>query len=591
MSATLHGISATGGIAIGNAMLYDPTPPAISKETISADAIPTEKERLQQAIQASIEEVTTLHDHVQAKLGKEEAAIFEAHLLMLEDDALLESAHQHIENDLMNAEWALWEAAEEFAQLLSQLADTYFQGRAADIQDIRARIINHLQGRPTAQLRYMDEPAIIIARDLLPSDTAGLDVALVLGLVTELGGPTSHTAILSRQMGIPAIVGVAGAVETVRTLNKASVQVVLDGSTGEVVLDPDLQTVQRYKVALDTYRNKQQQLQSLRTMPATTPDGVTIELAANIGRSRDAQPALDAGANGVGLFRTEFLFFDRESAPSEEEQFIAYSAVLQTFAAKNVIVRTLDIGGDKSIPYLALPQENNPFLGLRGIRLCLAKEYQFLFRTQLRALLLAGQASAASLWIMFPMICDLRELHQAKAFLHETEEMLLQEGKLHTPVTPKLHIGIMLETPASVWLIDQLAQEADFFSIGTNDLAQYTLASDRMNASLVELHRPFHPAVMRSLAHIIRTVHEYKRWVGMCGEMAGDPRASAFLLGLGIDELSMEAKSLNAVKQAIRATPTVQARQLVERVLSAESSTAIEDLLAEHLKQEDTARL
>ncbi len=579
MPVTLRGIPATAGIVIGGCMLYDPLPPVISKDTISSDAVPAEKERLQQAIQASIEEVTVLRDQVQAKLGREEAAIFEAHLLMFEDEALLESANQHIESDLMNAEWAIWEAAEEFSQLLAQLEDTYFQGRATDIQDIRARIINHLQGRPTAQLRYMTEPAIIVARDLLPSDTAGLDVALVLGLVTEQGGPTSHTAILSRQMGIPAVVGAVGLLDAVRVLDEVSSQLVLNGSTGEVVLDPDVETIQRYETALEAYRQRQHQLQSLRLLPAATPDGLTIELAANIGRSRDAATALEAGANGVGLFRTEFLFFDRESPPSEEEQFAAYSSVLQTFAGKNVIVRTLDIGGDKSIPYLELPRENNPFLGLRGIRLCLAKEYQFLFRSQVRALLLAAQHSPASLWIMFPMICDLRELRQAKAFLREMEEMLLQEGKLKAAVMPGLHIGIMLETPASVWLIDQLAQEADFFSIGTNDLAQYTLASDRMNASLSELHRPFHPAVMRSLAHIITTAHQYQRWVGMCGEMAGDPRATAFLLCLGINELSMEAKSLNAVKQVIRTTSIAHAQQLVERVLAAESSLAIEELL------------
>jgi phosphotransferase system enzyme I (PtsI) len=380
-------------------------------------------------------------------------------------------------------------------------------------------------------------------------------------------------------MGIPAVVGVQGLLDAVHALDEASSQLVLNGSTGEVVLDPDVETIQRYETALEAHRQKQHELQSLRSLPATTPDGITIELAANIGRSRDAKSALEAGANGVGLFRTEFLFFDRESPPSEEEQLDAYSAVLQTFAGKNVIVRTLDIGGDKSIPYLDLPKENNPFLGLRGIRLCLAEEYQPLFRTQVRALLLAAQNSPASLWIMFPMVCDLRELRQAKAFLRETEEMLMQEGKLGASVMPKLSIGIMLETPASVWLIDQLAQEANFFSIGTNDLAQYTLASDRMNASLSELHRPFHPAVMRSLAHIILTARKQQRWVGMCGEMAGDPRAAAFLLGLGINELSMEAKSLNAVKHVVRSTPQAQAQQLVERVLAAESSLAIEEIL------------
>ncbi|GAC1363416.1 MAG: phosphoenolpyruvate--protein phosphotransferase [Ktedonobacteraceae bacterium] len=579
MPAILRGIPATNGIAIGSYVLYDPTPPAISKAIISPEAVPAEEERLQQAIQASVEEVKVLREQVQAKLGAEEAAIFDAHLLMFEDEALLDSANQHIEGDLMNAEWALWEAAEEFARILSQLEDAYFQGRAADIQDIRARIINHLQGRPTAQLRYMTRPAIVVARDLLPSDTAGLDAALVLGLVTEQGGPTSHTAILSRQMGIPAVVGATGLLDAAQKLDEASSQLVLNGSTGEVVLNPDLETIQRYEAALEAYQQKQQQLRSLSSMPATTLDGVTLELAANIGRSHDAPPALEGGANGVGLFRTEFLFFDRESAPSEEEQLAAYSSVLQAFAGKNVIVRTLDIGGDKSIPYLELPKENNPFLGLRGIRLCLAKEYQSLFRTQVRALLLAAQDSPASLWIMFPMICDLRELRQAKAFIHETEEMLLQEGKLSAPVMAKLQIGIMLETPASVWLIDQLAQEADFFSIGTNDLAQYTLASDRMNGSLAELHRPFHPAVMRSLAHIILSARKQQRWVGMCGEMAGDPRATAFLLGLGINELSMEAKSLNAVKHVIRTTTVAHAQQLVEHVLAAESSLAIEELL------------
>ncbi len=582
MSSTLHGIPVTGGVAIGAWILYDPTPPAIAKDSIGVDAIEHEKERFQQAIQDSVVEVTQLRDQVLARLGQEEAAIFDAHLLMFEDDTLQKGVYQRIEHEHMNVVQAVWEAAEEIAQMFAVMEDEYFRARAADVYDIRLRIVNHLQGRPTAQLRYLEEPAIVVARDLLPSDTAGLDPALVLGIATEQGGPTSHTAILSRQMGIPAIVGIPDLLERVSTVSSEgnAGKLVLDGNSGEIVFDPDATTLQRYQLALETYRQQQQQLQSLRSLSATTPDGITIEVAANIGRPRDAQPALEAGAGGIGLFRTEFLFLDRATAPSEEEQVETYTSVLQTFAGKTVIVRTLDIGGDKHVPYLDLPQEDNPFLGVRGIRLCLAPKYQHLFRTQIRALLLAAQTNIASLWIMFPMICDLRELRQAKAFVLETEAQLLQEGKLQQSVQPLLHLGIMIETPASAWLLDQLAEEADFFSIGTNDLAQYTLASDRMNAQLTELHRPFHPAVMRTIAHIVRTAHKYQRWVGVCGEMAGNPHASAFFLGLGINELSMEAGSLNAVKQIIRNTTSAQAQELVERVLAAASSDQLEGLLA-----------
>lgn len=581
MFSTLHGIPVTGGIAIGSWLLYDPTPPVIARTSIEADAVAQEKERFQQAVQVSVAEVTQLRDQVLERLGEEEAAIFDAHLLMFEDEALQDGVYQRLENEHMNVSWAVWEAAEEIAQIFAVMEDDYFRARAADVYDIRLRIVNHLQGRPTAQLRYLEQPAIVIARDLLPSDTAGLDPALVLGLATEQGGPTSHTAILSRQMGIPAIVGVQGLVARIYALppEQRRGTLVLDGSSGDVVFDPDAATLQHYQSALENYQQQQQQLQNLRTLSATTSDGITIDVAANIGRSRDAQPALEAGADGIGLFRTEFLFLDRASAPSEEEQVASYTEALRAFAGKAVIVRTLDIGGDKSVPYLELPKEDNPFLGVRGIRLCLAPEYQHLFRTQIRALLLAAQTNLASLWIMFPMICDLRELRQAKAFVAETEAQLLQEGKLQQAVLPLLRLGIMIETPASAWLIDQLATEADFFSIGTNDLAQYTLASDRMNAQLTELHRPFHPAVMRTIAHIVRSAHQYQRWVGMCGEMAGNPRASTFLLGLGIDELSMEAGSLNAVKQIIRNTTTAQAQELVERVLAAESSAQIESLL------------
>ncbi len=580
MSFTLRGIPAAAGVAIGSCVLYDPKPPVIPQNQIAPEAVTAEKERLQQAIDASMQEVSQLRDQVEARLGKEEAAIFDAHLLILEDEDLLGAAYQRIEQELMNAERALWEAAEEFAQALAGLSDSYFQARAADIHDIRTRVISHLQGKPNASLRFLSQPVVVAARDLLPSDTAGLDATYVLGLATEQGGPTSHTAILARQMGIPAVVGVPGLLSALQSQETLPQRIALDGSAGTVEIDPDAATVASYEAALQKHRQQQEQLQSFRLLPAITLDNVMVEMAANIGSSRDAKLAAEAGANGVGLFRTEFLFLDRTTPPDEEEQLAAYSAVLEVFAGKTVIVRTLDIGGDKSIPYLQLAVESNPFLGLRGIRLCLAEEYQYLFRAQLRALLRAAEANVASLWTMLPMISDIGEIRETKALIAEIEADLLQEGKLRTPVRQQVRLGIMVETPAAALLVDVMAKEVDFFSIGTNDLAQYTLASDRMNASLAALHRPFHPAVMRSIAHIVTTARRYERWVGMCGEMAGDPRATAFLLGLGINELSMESSSLNAVKQVIRNTTTTQAQALVERVLQAESAGAVEELLA-----------
>ena len=579
MSSTLRGIPAAAGVAIGSCVLYDPKPPVIPQHQIAPEAITAEKERLQQAIKASMQEVSQLRDQVEARLGKEEAAIFDAHLLILEDEALLEAANQRIEQELMNAERALWEAAEEFAQILAGLSDSYFQARAADIHDIRTRVISHLQGKSNPSLRFLNQPVVVAARDLLPSDTAGLDATYVLGLATEQGGPTSHTAILARQMGIPAVVGVPGLLSALQSHETLPQRVALDGSAGTVEIDPDAATIASYEAALQKHRQQQEQLQSFRLLPAITLDNVMVEIAANIGSPHDAKLAAEAGANGVGLFRTEFLFLDRTTPPDEGEQLAAYSAVLEVFAGKTVIVRTLDIGGDKSIPYLHLAAESNPFLGLRGIRLCLSEEYQYLFRAQLRALLRAAEAPAATLWIMLPMISDIGEIRKTKALIAEIEAELLQEGKLRTPVKQQIRLGIMVETPAAALLVDVMAKEVDFFSIGTNDLAQYTLASDRMNASLAALHRPFHPAVMRSIAHIVTTSRRHERWVGMCGEMAGDPRATAFLLGLGINELSMESSSLNAVKQVIRNTTTTQAQALVERVLQAESAGAVEELL------------
>ncbi len=579
MVVTLHGIPAAPGIVVGSCILYNSRPPLVPQETILPESLAAERMRLTKAIEEAAIEVKQLYEQVYVKFGKEEAAIFEAHLMILEDETLLAGAYQRMEEKLMNAEKALWDTAEEFVEIMAGLSDSYFQARATDIDDIRLRIISHLQGRPHNALDHLTRPVIIAAHDLMPSETAGLNREMVLGLITEQGGPTSHTAILARQLGIPAIVGVAGLIPTLYTTEHLSITVALDGSTGTIIINPDREDVAQYQLMQETYRQQQTQLQTLRTLAARTPDGFTIEMAANIGRYQDAGPAVEAGAEGVGLFRTEFLFLDRRDPPTEEEQMAAYHHVLEAFDGKQVIVRTLDIGGDKSIPYLPQMQENNPFLGLRGIRLCLHEKYLHLFQTQLRALLRAAGQSSTPLWIMFPMVCDVREVRKAKALLMEIESELLLEGKLKGAMHEKIRIGIMVETPAAALQIDILAREADFFSIGTNDLAQYTLASDRMNANLADLHQPFHPAVMRSIEHIISTAHREQRWVGMCGEMAGDPRATSFLLGLGINELSMESNSFNRVKQVIRNTTISQARELVQRVLQAESAEEVESIL------------
>ncbi len=586
MMSTLHGIAAAGGIAIGPCILYDPQPPLIPRISITAETVSAEKERLAEAIHASMEEIRQLRDVMIARVGKAEADIFDAHLLMLEDEALHESAYQQIEAELKNAAWAIWDAAEVFAQALTELSDSYFQARAADIHDLRVRIVSHLLDSPGRRLHHIQTPVIIAARDLLPSDTAGLDATLVLGLITEQGGPTSHTAILARQMGIPAIVGVSGLLATLHANEPSTLHIALNGTTGHVVINPHEHTRATYERDLQEYRRHRQELQRMRHLPAITPDSLTIELAANIGREQDASVALEAGASGIGLFRTEFLFLDRNTPPDEEEQCSVYRNVLETFADKTVIVRTLDIGGDKTIPYLDLAFESNPFLGLRGIRLCLAEPYQHLFRTQLRALLRAAERSKAAPWLMFPMIDDLREFRQAKAFVQETERALLQEGCLSGPVLSRIRLGIMVETPAAALLTDILAREVNFFSLGTNDLTQYTLAADRMNARLAELHRPFHPALMRSIAHVVTTARQHQRWVGICGEMAGDARATAFLLGLGINELSMDSSSLNEVKHVIRHTSQTQAQEVVQRVLAAEHAHEIEQILMSTLPHE-----
>ena len=430
------------------------------------------------------------------------------------------------------------------------------------------------------RIDHLSEPAIILAHDLLPSDIAALDSALLVGVVTEQGGPTSHTALLARQMGIPAVVGVPGLLSALRALESPPQRAAIDGETGTVEIDPGATHLADYERARLCYRAHQQDLQMYCSQPAVTTDGVALEISAHIGGPQDATIALEAGADSVGLFRTEGLFLNRAAPPTEEEQVQAYRAALDVFAGKKVIVRTLDIGADKTVPYLALETESNPMLGLRGIRLCLSAAHLPLFRAQLRALLRAASPERTSLWIMLPMVSDIGELRQTRSLLAEAETELLREGKISAPEVARLRLGIMVETPAAALLADVFAREVDFFSIGTNDLTQYTLARDRTNAALADSHRTFHPALMRSVAHIVTTAQQYGRWVGVCGELASDPRLTPFLVGLGVNELSMEPNALNAVKRAISHTTRSRAAQAAQRVLQAGSAEEVESILS-----------
>lgn len=544
-----------------------------------------ERQRMEQAIASSMQEVNQLRDMVQQRVGPEAAAAFDAHLHhLLADEALLASAYQHIEQALMSAERSLWETAGEFAEMIAQVRESSSQTGIVSAHHPTTRIVAQVQGSPSTDLRHLTSPVILLAYDLSPADIASLDPTCVLGIVTEQGGPTSHTALFARQIGIPAVVAVPDLLAALHELATPPQRIALNGHAGTVEIDPEPETITLYSHQMESYRRYQEHLATLCFLPAKTLDGQTVEMAANVGRLQDAYAALSLGAEGVGLFRTEFLFLDRESPPSEEEQLEAYLSVFGAFEGKTVIVRTLDIGGDKAVPYLHMAHESNPFLGLRGIRLCLTDAHLPLFRTQLRALLRAAEMSKAGPWIMLPMVNDLHELRRTRALLSEAEAALLHEGKLQSPAREKIRLGVMIETPAAALTVDVMAREADFFSIGTNDLTQYTLASDRINASLADLHHPFHPAVMRSVAHIVTTAHRYTRWVGACGEVAANPRATPFLVGLGIDGLSMEASSLNGVKQVIRGTTSSKARELVERVLAAESAEMVEGLLDEQQK-------
>ncbi|BCB03149.1 phosphoenolpyruvate--protein phosphotransferase [Bacillus sp. KH172YL63] len=562
MSNLLKGIAASNGIAIAKA--YRLVEPDLSFEKKSIDNAEQEVSRFQEAIATSKSELEAIRDKARVDLGEDKAQIFEAHLLVLSDPELLTPIEDKVKSENVNAEFALKETADMFVSMFESMDNEYMKERAADIRDVTKRVLSHLLGVQIANPSMVTEEVIVIAEDLTPSDTAQLNREFVKGFTTDIGGRTSHSAIMARSMEIPAVVGTKSITSSVENGD----MIIVDGLNGEVHINPTPEVIEAYKKEHARYEEQKAEWAKLVNEPTVSKDGEHVELAANIGTPKDLEGVINHGGEGVGLYRTEFLYMGRDELPSEEEQYEAYKAVLEGMKGKPVVVRTLDIGGDKELPYLNLPKEMNPFLGYRAIRLCL--DEQDIFRTQLRALLKASPFG--NLKIMFPMISNLQEFREAKAILEEEKKALLENG---TNVADHIEVGIMVEIPSTAVMADVFAKEVDFFSIGTNDLIQYTMAADRMNERVSYLYQPYNPAILRLVKLVIDAAHKEGKWAGMCGEMAGDEIAVPILLGLGLDEFSMSATSILRARSQIRQLNRAEMKELAEEALTLDTNDAV----------------
>ena len=563
------GVPVSDGIAIARAVVLRPVDIAPDPAEIGPDQVEAELGRFAGALAAAREQIEALAGEAARRLGEEQAEIFSAHLSVLEDPVLEETIQDKIAQERHNAPYAIAEGIEEIAALFAQLRDPYLQERAADIRDGGRRILENAAGVARVELSCLPEDCIVAARDLTPSETVSMDFAHTLGFVTELGGRTSHTAIISRSLEIPAVVGTAGVLEHLA----GGETVILDALDGCVVVNAEPEELERYAQKRQEFLRGREALGALRELPAQARDGKCFELCANIGGPGDLAGAVKYGAQGVGLYRTELLYMNDTHFPDEEAQFAAYREVAAEMGAQRpVIVRTLDIGGDKALPYYAFEPEENPFLGWRAIRMCLDRTD--LFKTQLRAILRAGVFG--KLRIMFPMIISLDELLAAKGLLEECKEELRARD---VPFQADIEVGIMVETPAAVMMADVLAEHVDFFSIGTNDLTQYTLAVDRGNPRIAARYDPLHPAVLRSIKRVIDASHAAGKWTGMCGELAGDVRAAVLLAGMGLDEFSMTASSIPGVKKQLREMYLSDAQALAGLALRASTADGVRRLI------------
>ena len=556
MKPTLQGIAASDGIAI--AKVYTLTEPDLTVTKVTVEDSEKEVSRLDDALAASIKDVELIKETALKNLGEEEAQVFDAHLMVLSDPELIGQVKDSITSNKVNAESALKEVTDMFISIFAGMEDNpYMQERAADIRDVSKRILAHLLGVKIPSPATIKDEVIIVAADLTPSDTAQLNRQYVKAFVTDIGGRTSHSAIMARSLEIPAIVGT----KEVTSIAKDGDIIIVDGLTGDVFLNPSEEVIAEYRAKAEAFAAQQAEWEKLKDSKTYTKDGHQVELAANIGTPKDLEGVVNNGAEGVGLYRTEFLYMDSHEMPTEEDQFEAYKAVLEGMNGKPVVVRTMDIGGDKELPYLPLPHEMNPFLGYRAIRISLNEPE--MFRTQLRALLRASVYG--KLRIMFPMIATLNDFRGAKALLEEEKAKLIAEG---VAVSDDIQVGIMIEIPAAAVLAHQFAKEVDFFSIGTNDLIQYTMAADRMNERVTYLYQPYNPSILTLIKHVIDSAHKEGKWAGMCGEMAGDQTAVPLLVGLGLDEFSMSASSVLKTRSLIAKLTLSDMQALADKAIN-----------------------
>lgn len=558
MVERLKGIAASDGVAVAKAYLL--VQPDLSFSKVSVEDTTGEEKRLDEALAKSTKDLQFIRDKAAKTLGEAEAQVFDAHLMVLSDPELIGQIKQNITDNKVNAESALKEVTDMYISMFEAMDDNaYMQERAADIRDVTKRILAHLLQVTLPNPSMINEEVVVIAHDLTPSDTAQLDRQFVKAFVTDIGGRTSHSAIMARSLEIPAIVGTKEITNKV----KANDIIAVNGITGEVIVKPTEEEKATFIKAGEAFAAQKAEWEKLKLAKTITADGKHFELAANIGTPKDLTGVNNNGAEAVGLYRTEFLYMDSPDFPTEEDQYKAYKAVLEGMNGKPVVVRTMDIGGDKELPYLKLPHEMNPFLGYRALRISLSSLGDGMFRTQLRALLRASVHG--NLRIMFPMVATLKEFRAAKALYNEEKQKLIEEG---VAVSDSIQVGIMIEIPAAAVLADKFAKEVDFFSIGTNDLIQYTMAADRMNEQVSYLYQPYNPSILRLIKHVVDSAHAEGKWAGMCGEMAGDQIAVPLLVGMGLDEFSMSATSILKTRSLMKKLDTTKMQELSDRALN-----------------------
>ncbi|WCK56759.1 phosphoenolpyruvate--protein phosphotransferase [Aneurinibacillus sp. Ricciae_BoGa-3] len=567
------GIAAASGYAMGPAFLLKEEKVTVAKRTLKPEEVDMEVKRFDAKVQQAISELEVIKEKARQKLGDEEAEIFSAHILVLQDPEYTGAIREKIKSDAVNAEAALQEVTDNFIMIFESMDNEYMRERAADIRDVSGRVLQRLAGIEEKSLENFSEPVVLIANDLTPSDTAQLNRDKVAGFATNIGGRTSHSAIMARSMEIPAVVGLKGIVDAA----KDGDYLIVDGSQGLVYINPSEELKASYHEKQKKYEARQAEFKKLKDEHSITADGHRIELVSNIGNPQDAVGAKRNGAEGIGLYRTEFLYMGRDNFPTEDEQFEAYKAVAEQFGKESpIVIRSLDIGGDKHLPYLEMPEEMNPFLGYRAIRLCLDRTD--IFKVQLRAILRASVFGNVKL--MYPMISSITELRQANQVLAEVKNEL---RVANIPFNDKMEVGMMIEIPAAAVIADQLAKEVDFFSIGTNDLIQYTMAADRMNERVSYLYQPFNPAVLRLINMVIQAAHKAGKWAGMCGEMAGNLTAIPILLGMGLDEFSMSASSVLPARALVRKLNRAELTTLAEKVLEMETAEEIKLFVEEQI--------